>query len=299
MLGSHPDNPEKVMGYHVLVVEVNAGGSLVLRASRKLGWRTTRLEEGSLAHAWLRNSPPDLVIVGAELADLPAGHFVRAVKLDHGCNGLPLVRLGRGPAAADLEIEPDAWLDPATDHLPAVAAQARAVCSERLSEGSRSEVRFRLPSDRERLEEVNQLLGPWLTACGLGPHQVQQIILAVRELGSNAIEWGHGNDPSRPISITCRLDAEKISILVRDTGPGFDPRELPHAARHGDPLSHLEVRAARQLREGGFGILMARGLVDHLCYNQAGNEACLVKYLPARREKPRIEVTSTPLPAGR
>jgi hypothetical protein len=34
------------------------------------------------------------------------------------------------------------------------------------------------------------------------------------------------------------------------------------------------------LREGGFGILMARGLVDDLQYNDTGNEVRLVKYFP-------------------
>jgi anti-sigma regulatory factor (Ser/Thr protein kinase) len=290
---------EKVMACHVLFVEVSAGSSSVLQAAHALGWRCTRLEEGALAHAWLRNSPPDLVLVGRELPDLPPGRFVRAVKLDHACNALPLVQLGNGPAAAELEVEPDAWLDPAHVRLlGAAAVHARAVCADRLRDGGRAEVRFTLPSERAEFEELNGLLGHWFTACGFGPHHVQQLVLAVRELGYNAIEWGHGNDPSRPLAVTCRLDAEKVSVLVRDTGPGFDPRDLPHAARHGDPLSHLPVRAAMRLREGGFGILMTRGLVDYLCYNDAGNEACLVKYLPARRH-PRVEVLDVPLAASR
>ena len=31
------------------------------------------------------------------------------------------------------------------------------------------------------------------------------------------------------------------------------------------------------MREGGFGILMARGFVDYLCYNDKGNEVTLIK----------------------
>jgi anti-sigma regulatory factor (Ser/Thr protein kinase) len=291
-------HPEKEMPHHVLFAEVSAASSSMQQAVHTLGWRCTRLEEGALALAWLRNSPPDLVIIGQELADLPPGRLVSALKLDHVCNSLPLIRLGDGPASSELEVEPDAWLGPAEARwLPVAAANARAVAADRMRDGGRAEVRFRLPSERDALEELNGLLGPWFTACGFGPHQVQQLVLAVRELGTNAIEWGHGNDSSRPLSITCRLDDEKVSVLVRDTGPGFDPRQLPHAARPGDPLSHLPVRAALQLREGGFGILMTRGLVDYLCYNDAGNEACLVKHLPARRQ-PRLEGHGTPLAAG-
>ena len=287
------------MAYHVVFVEVSAS-RVVEQAARVAGWRTTRLEEGSLAHAWLRNSPPDLVIVGRKLSDQSPGRFVRAVKLDQGCNALPLIQVGSGLTGRELEVEPDAWLEPSSGRLlPVVAAHARAVCAERLRDGGRAEVRFRLPSDRGQLEELNQLLAPWFGRCGFGPHQVQQLVLAVREMGSNAIEWGHGNDSSRPVSITCRLDHEKISVHVRDTGPGFDPCELPHAAHPGDPLSHLEIRASLRLREGGFGILMARGLVDHLCYNEAGNEVCLVKHLPLRRQQPALEVYGAAVPVGR
>jgi two-component system OmpR family response regulator len=110
--------------------------------------------------------------------------------------------------------------------------------------------------------------------------------LAVREVGANAIEWGHSYQRERFVSVHCRLDPDKVSVLVRDSGPGFNPRNLPHAARPGDPLSHLPVRAELRLRDGGFGILMASGLVDHLCYNEAGNEAQLLKFLPARARTP-------------
>jgi hypothetical protein len=33
------------------------------------------------------------------------------------------------------------------------------------------------------------------------------------------------------------------------------------------------------MRPGGFGILMAKKLVDELLYNEQGNEVLLVKYL--------------------
>ena len=34
------------------------------------------------------------------------------------------------------------------------------------------------------------------------------------------------------------------------------------------------------MREGGFGIMLARDLVDDLQYNESGNEVRLVKYFP-------------------
>jgi anti-sigma regulatory factor (Ser/Thr protein kinase) len=153
---------------------------------------------------------------------------------------------------------------------------------EALREGTVAQVRFALPSDPDRLDELLGHLAPWLDACGLNAYSVQQMTLAVREVVANAIEWGHCYERERVVSVHARLDADKVSVLVRDSGPGFDRCNLPHAARPGDPLSHLPVRAELRLRDGGFGILMASGLVDHLCYNEAGNEAQLLKFLPTR-----------------
>jgi anti-sigma regulatory factor (Ser/Thr protein kinase) len=111
--------------------------------------------------------------------------------------------------------------------------------------------------------------------------------MAIRELGINAIEWGHRKHVERIITVTYRIDPQKIAIVIRDEGPGFNPNHLPHAAHGEDPVAHLEVREAMGLRAGGFGILMARGLVDDLQYNGAGNEVRLVKFLPPESPNPK------------
>jgi len=46
-----------------------------------------------------------------------------------------------------------------------------------------------------------------------------------------------------------------------------------------DPFRHMEEREARGMRPGGFGILMAKKLVDDLYYNEQGNEVMMIKYL--------------------
>ena len=44
-------------------------------------------------------------------------------------------------------------------------------------------------------------------------------------------------------------------------------------------LSHVAVREAQGLRPGGFGLLLAKKLVDELIYSEEGNEVLLVKYV--------------------
>jgi hypothetical protein len=71
-----------------------------------------------------------------------------------------------------------------------------------------------------------------------------------------------------------------ILYIVRDPGEGFDVGALPHAAiaHPADPVRHIAYRAEHGMRPGGFGLLMARGLVDELLHSSKGNET-LIKYL--------------------
>jgi anti-sigma regulatory factor (Ser/Thr protein kinase) len=69
---------------------------------------------------------------------------------------------------------------------------------------------------------------------------------------------------------------------VRDPGEGFSFEGLRHAAISNPddaPAAHLQRRMELNMRAGGFGILVARNLVDELIYNERGNEVLLVKYL--------------------
>ena len=72
-------------------------------------------------------------------------------------------------------------------------------------------------------------------------------------------------------------------IIIRDQGSGFNPQTVPHAAREDDPIAHMNIREVLGLREGGFGLLISRGLVDEMRHNEAGNEVTLVKRFPPMR----------------
>lgn len=94
---------------------------------------------------------------------------------------------------------------------------------------------------------------------------------ALYELGQNAIEWGNRGDASKTVHIRLRADERSLHVSVSDQGEGFDRRHLPHAAHEDDPIRHLEIREQLGLRDGGFGLLITRGLVDRMVYNAQGN----------------------------
>lgn len=105
---------------------------------------------------------------------------------------------------------------------------------------------------------------------------------AFRELLANAIEWGGQLDPNRRVRVACLRTRRMLLYRISDPGVGFRFEGLDHAAvgHPGDePVRHRRARQEKGLRPGGFGILMARALVDELLYNEAQNEVVLVKYL--------------------
>jgi anti-sigma regulatory factor (Ser/Thr protein kinase) len=73
-----------------------------------------------------------------------------------------------------------------------------------------------------------------------------------------------------------------IVYYVKDPGPGFSYDDLPHAAVSNpqeDPLAHAEKRVALGLRPGGFGLLIARRVVDEFLNSEKANEVVLIKHL--------------------
>src|SRR5215469_17658007 len=73
-----------------------------------------------------------------------------------------------------------------------------------------------------------------------------------------------------------------VACRVKDPGQGFSLEELRHAAINSpadDLISHTLVREEQGLRPGGFGLMMAKKLVDELIYNEQGNDVLLIKYI--------------------
>jgi anti-sigma regulatory factor (Ser/Thr protein kinase)/CheY-like chemotaxis protein len=111
------------------------------------------------------------------------------------------------------------------------------------------------------------------------------IVTAFREILLNAMEHGGHFDASQHVEISFVKGRRAVMCRVKDPGQGFSPEEVRHAANARTPedlLSHVAVREEKGMRPGGFGLLMARKLVDELIYSEQGNEVVLVKYL----EKP-------------
>jgi anti-sigma regulatory factor (Ser/Thr protein kinase) len=131
------------------------------------------------------------------------------------------------------------------------------------------------------------------------------ILVSFREIVLNAMEHGAAFNPEQMIEVTAIRTRRSFVFYVHDPGSGFRP-ELPGTDRIANPLdglvanlaiedvlpdpidptnptdnilAQIRKREERGLPPAGFGLLLARGAVDELLYNEIGNEVLLIKYI--------------------
>jgi len=137
---------------------------------------------------------------------------------------------------------------------------------------------------------------------GIPEADKDQIISAFREILINAMEHGAHFDSSQHVEISFVRSRRAITCRVKDPGQGFSLEDLRHAA-NGTSLEDLidtaAVRQEKGLRPGGFGMLMAKKLVDEVIYDEKGNDVLLIKYLSlASDPKPKTETVGKSKAAG-
>jgi len=129
---------------------------------------------------------------------------------------------------------------------------------------------------------AHRLLQFFREASQLPEAETEEVAAAFREILLNAMEHGGHFDPSQFVEVGYVKTTRVVMCRVKDPGEGFTFDELKHSAISNppdDPFRHMVERDARGLRPGGFGILMAKKLVDELLYNEQGNEVVLIKHL--------------------
>ena len=132
------------------------------------------------------------------------------------------------------------------------------------------------------LATADRLIQFYREASDLPENETEQVATALREMLLNAMEHGGKFDASQHVEVSYVRTRHMVLCKVKDPGTGFSLEELKHSALGNppdEPFRHIVEREAEGIRPGGFGILMAKKLVDDLLYNQQGNEVLLVKYL--------------------
>lgn len=151
-------------------------------------------------------------------------------------------------------------------------------------------IELRVPCDMAAIDPLERLMAQLKT--DLPTITRQSVSYAFREMLRNAIEHGGKNDPTQYVEVGYLRSPRIILYRIKDPGEGFSIESLyrPEGAiaaflnPSGDPTQHEQVREDEGIRPGGFGILIARELVDEMIYNERHNEVVLIKYLDSGGE---------------
>jgi CheY-like chemotaxis protein/anti-sigma regulatory factor (Ser/Thr protein kinase) len=119
--------------------------------------------------------------------------------------------------------------------------------------------------------------------------ECEEVAFAFREVMLNAMEHGGRFDPREFVEVCYLKSKRMVMCRVKDPGEGFSLQEI-RDTETAQPLQKYAQQVKTQAwdRMGipprGFGILMARKFLDDLIFNEQGNEAFLIKYLPSQNE---------------
>jgi anti-sigma regulatory factor (Ser/Thr protein kinase) len=137
-------------------------------------------------------------------------------------------------------------------------------------------VEISVPSQSEYVSRIQDLLD-LLERSKLDQDTRDELMLAIDELVTNAMEWGNHYNVNRQVRVSYYCMADRIMLKIEDVGEGFNTTGLVNPTE--DLKMHIEKREAEGKRPGGFGVHMIRNLMDDFSYNDRGNIVLLTKFL--------------------
>lgn len=88
------------------------------------------------------------------------------------------------------------------------------------AEGER--IQFRIPSNPRYVPPIRRAIRSIATNLAFPDETADDIELSVGEALVNAIEHGSPEQNRNTVVVTCRISQDRLTIDVRDEGPGFD-----------------------------------------------------------------------------
>lgn len=93
------------------------------------------------------------------------------------------------------------------------------------------------------------------------------ILLALQEMVTNVLRHGYQLEERNPIEVIFELTADQLDIELRDEGPEFNPLDVD--------VSEPEFEMPMPTEAGGYGIRIARMVMDDVSYRRDGVCNCL------------------------
>jgi CheY-like chemotaxis protein len=260
--------------------------SLLCELLSRAGYKAGGALDGEQAVQRVQSEQPDAVILDVMLPGMDGFEVCRKLKFHRKTNDIPilmLTALDNSESRRDgLRVGANRYLtkpfdpDRLFNELRDVLDHRKAMLA---GQQHKAAVQFDMTSDNRRLQQLNELLTELFVLTDLPESDIEQVRQAVLEMIENAREWGNKGRSDLLVSVSYEVTNDAIKFTITDQGPGFDPKKLAHAAKDDDPLTHMDVREKLGLRYGGFGMMLTRGIMDEVKYNDKGNQVTLIKRL--------------------
>jgi serine/threonine-protein kinase RsbW len=229
-----------------------------------------------------------LVILDASLAGWP--ELVREVKCSRATSFIPVIVLFPKGSIPD---RPDDLVVSGDEHLvePFEIDALLGTAQEALARASEEhllfgiQVAFSFPSRRACIEGAYSLVSDLFAASGLDEKGQVAAGAAFREAVANAVQHGNRDDETKQVQALYLQDAEKVTMVVSDEGPGFDHKGFRSRPAGRDDIIQIARERFEGGKPGGLGMILMEKCVDKMEYNGRGNEVTLQKYLQAARER--------------
>jgi len=124
-----------------------------------------------------------------------------------------------------------------------------------------------LSADRDAVDPVVRSVMQLVRETKCADGRDDDIELALTEALANAVIHGARNDPSKVVECDVACDQKHgILIVVRDPGPGFDPKTIADPCRGENIFSNH-----------GRGIFLINQLMDEVRFHKNGTEIHMIK----------------------
>jgi len=121
-------------------------------------------------------------------------------------------------------------------------------------------------SDPDNLVEVEEFITEVANEFYLDEEIKNNLSLSLSEAASNAMVHGNKLDPKKYVDIKITVSDDKIKVVIKDEGNGFDPSSVP------DPTAPENL-----LKDSGRGIHIMKTFLKNMRYNftDSGTEVIL------------------------
>jgi anti-sigma regulatory factor (Ser/Thr protein kinase) len=138
-----------------------------------------------------------------------------------------------------------------------------------------------VPGRYDQIQPICNFVAQAAEEAGFDDDTVFHVQLACDEACTNVIEHSYGAENVGSITVSCQVQRNEFTIVIRDNGRPFDPDDIPQPQV---PTSNSEID---QLKVGGLGIHFMRKLMDEVrfMFDQHGNTLIMIKHLPGGKKQ--------------